>query len=105
MGRTLCFEMSLTTRQISHLRSLGQKLEPILVVGKNGLSEAFLKSVAEILQHNELIKIRLGELKEQRKTIAPELAAKTGCELVTLVGHVVVLYRQNPDPTKQKIVP
>lgn len=97
--------MSLTTRQISHLRSLGQKLEPVLVVGKNGLSEAFLKSVDETLQHNELIKIRLGELKEKRKTIAPELAAKTGCELVTLVGHVIVLYRQHPDPAKRKISP
>ncbi len=97
--------MSLTTRQISHLRSLGQKLEPILVVGKNGLSDAFIKSVDETLQHNELIKIRLGELKEKRKTIAPELAVKTGCELVTLVGHVIVLYRQHPDPAKRKISP
>ncbi len=96
--------MSSSTRQISQLRSLAQKIDPILVVGKNGVSASFIQSVKEVLVHHELIKIRLGDHKDQRKTIAPDLAAKTGCELVTLVGHVIVLYRQHPDPTLRKIV-
>jgi RNA-binding protein len=52
--------------------------------------------VATAFQSHELIKIKLDDFKDQRKTLAPQLAEKTGSHLVTLLGHVVVLYRPRP---------
>ena len=78
-------------------------MDATLKVGKAGLSEGFLQSVRETLAHRELIKIKFDEFKDQKKTLAPELAEKTESRLVTLIGNVVVLYRQNPDPAKQRI--
>jgi RNA-binding protein len=95
--------MTLTNGQIAKLKGIAQRMDATLKVGKAGLSEGFLQSVRETLAHRELIKIKFDEFKDQKKTLAPELAEKTESRLVTLIGNVVVLYRQNPDPAKQRI--
>jgi len=94
---------SLTSAQLSKLKSLAQRLDPTLKVGKQGLSDSFLQTVDDVLQHHELIKVKFGEFKEEKAKLAPLLAAKTSSQLVTLIGHVAVLYRQHPDPTKRQI--
>ena len=89
--------------QIRKLKGLGQRLEPMLKMGKAGLSEGFVKSVDEALALHELIKVKFDDLKEQKQELAVQLATGTQSHLVMRVGHVVVLYRQNPDSAKQKI--
>lgn len=96
--------MELNNAQISKLKGLAQRMDASLHVGKAGLSEGFLKMVDTALTDHELIKVKFGgELKEQKKQLAPELAARTNSRLVTLIGNVVVLYRQNASPEKRKI--
>lgn len=95
--------MTLNNAQISKLKGMAQRMDATLKIGKHGLSDAFLQSVRETLDRRELIKVKFDEFKDQKKTIAPELAAKTDSRLVTLIGNVAVLYRQNPDPEKRKI--
>ena len=95
--------MNLTNAQIAKLKGIAQRMEATLKVGKAGLSESFLQTVRETLIHRELIKVKFDEFKDQKKTLAPELAAKTESRLVTLIGNVAVLYRQNPNPEKRKI--
>jgi RNA-binding protein len=97
-------EMTLTNAQIAKLKGMAQRMDATLKVGKAGLSDAFLATVRETLAHRELIKVKFDEFKDQKKTLAPELAAKTHSRLVTLIGNVAVLYRQNPDPEKQRIM-
>ena len=89
--------------QIRKLKALGQRLDPMLKMGKAGLSDGFVKSVDEALTLHELIKIKFDDLKEQKKELSLQLATRTTSHLVMRVGHVVVLYRQNPDPARQKI--
>ena len=83
----------LSNREIRELRSRAQHLEPIIKVGKAGLTEGFLKSLDQALTDHELVKVKLADLKEQRKELAPQLAAKSGSQLIALVGHVIVLFR------------
>ena len=84
----------LTNAEIRKLKARGQLLEPMLKVGKAGLSEGFLKSVDEALAHHELIKVKFADFKEEKKTLAPLLAEKTASHLVMRVGNVAVLYRK-----------
>lgn len=93
----------LNNSQIRKLKALAQQLEPILRVGKAGFSDAFLQSVDEALLHHELIKVKFADFKEEKKTLAPLLAEKTSSHLVMRVGNVLVLYRQQPDPTKRRV--
>ena len=93
----------LSNPQIRKLKALGQRLEPMLKVGKAGLSDGFLKTVEEALAQHELVKVKFDEFKEEKKELAPVLAEKTSSHLIHRVGNVVVLYRQQPDPQRRKI--
>lgn len=83
----------LTSAERKRLKARAQHLEPMLKVGKQGLSEAFIAGVDEALRSHDLIKVKFAEFKDQKKELAPLLAEKSNSHLVTLVGHVAVLYR------------
>jgi RNA-binding protein len=85
----------LSNPQIRKLKGLAQRMEPTLTLGKAGLSDAFVQSLNVELERHELIKVKLAEFKDQRKTLAPQMAERASAHLIALVGHVVVLYRRN----------
>ena len=62
-------------------------------LGHAGLSEAFVRSMAEALAAHGLVKIKFTDFKEDRKTLAPQIAERTGSELVMQVGNVAVFFR------------
>ncbi|MGA1016011.1 MAG: YhbY family RNA-binding protein [Limisphaerales bacterium] len=75
------------------LKSRAQRLEASLKLGRQGMSPAFCQQLNQALEHQQLVKVRFVEFKDQKKTMAKELAEKTACHLVTMVGHVAVFYR------------
>ncbi|MEW6305225.1 MAG: YhbY family RNA-binding protein [Verrucomicrobiota bacterium] len=94
---------TLTNPQIRKLKAMAQRMEPSLKVGKHGLSDAFIKSLDESLARHELVKVKFDEFKEEKKTLAPQLAERTSSHLIMRVGNVAVLYREQPDPARRKI--
>ncbi len=86
----------LPNSQLSKFKSAAQLLEPMLKVGKAGLSEGFIKSVDAALAQHELVKIKFADFKEQKKELAPLLAEKTSSHLIMRVGNVMVLHRPKP---------
>ena len=89
--------------QRRHLRGLAHPLKPVVMIGKEGLSDAVVaKAEAELVAH-ELIKVRFIDWKEEKREILGELAARTRAELVGVVGHVGILVRQNREPERRKI--
>jgi RNA-binding protein len=87
---------SLTNAKIRELKARGQLLKPALKVGHDGLSAQFIAALDETLKHHELVKVKFSDLKDQKKTLAPQLAEKTGSELIMRVGNVAVLFRAKP---------
>lgn len=83
----------LTNAQIRKFKAAAQLLEPMLKVGKAGLSDGFVSMVSQALDQHELVKIKFAEFKEQKKELAPLLAEKTGSHLIMRVGNVMVLHR------------
>ena len=86
----------LTNAKIRELKARGQLLKPMLKVGHDGLTPAFIAALTDALKHHELVKVKFSDLKDQKKTLAPQLAEKTGGELIMRVGNVAVLYRAKP---------
>lgn len=93
--------MSLTNPQIRQLKALAQHLEPVVYVGKAGVTEALLASTEQALNSRELIKIKFTAFKEEKETLATEIAVRTQSELVWIIGHVAVLYRAQADPARR----
>ena len=90
--------MPLTESQRKNLRRLGHGLNPVVMIGAAGLSDAVLEEAEGALDHHELVKIkvRVGD-RAARDGIIGRLCAETGAELVQRIGHMALLYRANPD--------
>jgi len=96
--------MNLTNPQIRKLKALAQRLEPVVYVGKAGMTDAFVVSVEQALNDHELIKVKFTAFKEEKESLAAEIAARSHSELVWIVGHVAVLYRAQTDPARRKVL-
>lgn len=89
-------EPTLTSADRRRLKGEAQRLEPVLKVGHQGVSEAFLAGVERELALHGLIKIKFTDFKEQKRELADKIAATTGSALLQVVGHVAVFYRPKP---------
>lgn len=95
--------VALRGAQRRFLRAQAHHLQPVVVVGKQGLTPALLAALDEALTAHELIKVRFGDHKDQRKELSQALAEQTGSHLAGLIGHVAILYRQHPEAKERKI--
>ena len=92
----------LTGRQRRYLRGLANTLEPLVYIGKEGISAEVLRAYAEASARHELIKVRLERsCPTPRQEAGEQLAAGTSSHLVQVLGHTLVLYR--PDPEEPRI--
>lgn len=89
--------------QRRHLRSLAHPLRPVVMIGKEGLTGAVLAKTDQELLAHELIKVRFSDKKDEKRQILAEMAEKLLAEVVGVVGHVGVLFRQNREPKKRQI--
>ncbi|HON38923.1 MAG: ribosome assembly RNA-binding protein YhbY [Desulfomonilia bacterium] len=94
---------SLTGAQRKYLRGRAHGLNPVVQVGKQGITPELIKAVNEALDSHELIKVKFVDFKEERRELSREIAERTSSEAVGLIGNVAILYRQQPDEQKRKI--
>src|SRR5262252_1804868 len=87
----------LTNAQSRELKAKAQRMKATLKIGKEGISPQFLRALDGVLNHQELVKVKFDEFKEQKKELTPQLAEKSRSYLVTRIGNVVVLYRPKPE--------
>jgi RNA-binding protein len=97
--------ISLSGKQKRILRARGQSLQPALIVGREGLTDAVRAELEAALSRRELIKVRLSaNLPDDRKEFSAYLAGHCGCALAGVVGRTALLYRPNEDlPEPQRI--
>jgi RNA-binding protein len=93
---------TLTASQRKHLRGLAHELSPIVLVGQGGLTGAVFAAVDAALATHELIKVRLRQPGD-KKAMASDLAAQTSAALCGLVGHMVILYRPDPEQPRLRL--
>ncbi|RNB57660.1 ribosome assembly RNA-binding protein YhbY [Brevibacillus gelatini] len=86
----------LTGKQKRFLRAEAHHLTPIFQVGKGGVNENMINQIKEALEVRELIKVSiLQNNTDDKHEVAEELVAGAGAELVQLIGHTVVLYKES----------
>lgn len=88
-------------RQVRHLRALAHHLEPVVLVGKEGVTDAVVRAGWQALADHELIKVKLPQLeKAERTEMAQHLKRALSAQLVDAIGRIVILYRRHPDKPK-----
>lgn len=94
----------LTGKQRKYLRGIAHSLNPVVQIGKNGLTGSVLKQIDDALNTHELIKIKFIDFIDEKKELAAEIEKELNCENCGSVGHVFVFFRQNKEPEKRKVV-
>jgi RNA-binding protein len=96
--------MNLTGKQRRHLRALGHNLDPVVQLGKLGLTEAVTAAIDAALEQHELVKVRLGtECPDDRHDVADRLAPALRAEVAQVLGRTILLYRRHPKEPKIKL--
>lgn len=86
----------ITSKQRSYLRGLANNIEPIFQLGKDGISDSFLKQVSDALEARELIKINvLQNSVYSAREASDSICSSIGCEGVQTIGSKFVLYKKS----------
>lgn len=88
----------LNKKQREYLRKHAQWLDPVVQIGKHALSNELFTKVDTELAIHELVKIKVLD----SGTVDPDegaaaLAEHCGAALVTRIGKMIVLFRENPE--------
>lgn len=88
----------INSKQRKYLKSLANRLDTKIIIGKNGISENLLTQIEDTLDANELVKIKIlkNNLFDDKETI-DEIIEKLNAEFVSHMGSKFVIYRQSKD--------
>ena len=94
----------MNSKERSLLKKEASKMQPIIHIGKDGMSDNIVTQADDALKARELVKgkIQQNSLEDVRES-AEYLADKTNSEVVITIGSTFVLYRKNPDKNKYNI--
>lgn len=93
--------MELRGKQKRFLRAKGVTLDPILTIGKDGVSDNTIVQADGVLRVRELIKGRvLVSSPEGPAETAAAIAVATDSALVQVVGRTFLLYKRNDEEPK-----
>lgn len=96
--------MDLRGKQKRFLRSEAHHLNPIFQIGKGGLNDAMMAQIEEALEKRELIKVSLLQNTDEVADEAAEtIREKVGCEVVQIIGRVIVLFKPSSNEKYQTI--
>ncbi|MCS7101811.1 MAG: ribosome assembly RNA-binding protein YhbY [Burkholderiaceae bacterium] len=85
------------------LQARAHRLNPVVLLGAAGLSDAVLKEIDRALAAHELIKVRVpGDDRAEREAIFARIAQTLGAARVQMIGKLLVLYRPRPPEAKPK---
>ena len=91
-------ELTLTRDQRVALRARAHHLDPVVLLGAAGLTEAVMKETDRALAAHELIKVRIpGDDRDEREAVCVQLAERLGAARVQVIGKLLVLYRPRPE--------
>ena len=87
------------------LRALANPLKPVVIIGKDGLTENMIASIIDVIRTHELIKISILKTYEglPTKELAELICSTIDAELIFVVGRTFVIYKKNKDRNQYEV--
>ena len=95
----------MTSKERAARRAKANGLEPIIQIGKEGITDNLITQIDDTLDNRELIKIRvhLETAPDAPRQFANELGERLGADVIQVIGGIIVLYRKaDPDRIAEK---
>ncbi len=93
----------LDTAQRRLLTASAHHLNPVVIIGKGGLTEAVMSEIDYALNKHELIKIKATEDdRAKRRVLLEQICQSLGCASINNIGKILVVYRRKPEIQNNK---
>ncbi|MCD6026322.1 MAG: YhbY family RNA-binding protein [Solimicrobium sp.] len=97
--------LKLSAIERSALRSEAHALNPIVLIGEAGLSEAVMKEIDLGLNSHGLIKVRVfGDDREARASMYESICTSLNAAPIQHIGKLFVIYRPKSDASTEKVL-
>lgn len=94
----------LTGKQKQYLKSIAVNFPAVVQVGKEGLTDPVIDSARDAITARELIKVKVNQNSaEDIRDTASVLTECLGCEIVQIIGHNCVLFRQKEEKSHYEL--
>ena len=99
--------LTLTSKLRRELKALAHNINPVVIIGKVGLSASIINELERGLSSHELIKVKTQiDDRETRKELFEKICQQLDAAPVQQIGKVLVIYRPKSDTTdKQPVTP
>ena len=95
--------MELKGYQRGYLTRKAHGLQPVVHIGKFGLTDEVVAAVDKALEDHELIKVKFVNFKDEKKDLALDVGTKIDATLVRVVGNIAIYYRHQTNPEKRVV--
>ncbi len=93
--------IALSPAQRKEHRALAHHLDPVVMIGQDGLTDAVQREVDAALNAHGLIKVRvLGDDRQAREALFQQVADQLGAAPIQHIGKLLVFWR--PQPEKER---
>lgn len=90
--------MALTSKQRAFIKKKAHDLEPLVRIGKDGVTENLIQSILEAIDSREILKVKiLQNCEKEKEEVLEELSGRNEFEVVGLIGRTIILYKENKD--------
>jgi RNA-binding protein len=77
------------------LRGAGHALDPVVQIGRQGVTDSVVAQITRALLDHELIKVKLGsECPDSRFEVAERLSGESGVRVAQILGRTILLYKR-----------
>lgn len=98
MQRFFMSNTTLKNADIKYLKGIGHRLNPVVIVGNNGLTPNVVEEIGRALSDHELIKVKIpAGSKDEREEIAQAIADACEATLINHIGRMCLILRKNPE--------
>ena len=92
----------INSHQCRYLKSKAHHLNPVIIIGKNGLNDGIIQSINNALTAQELIKIKFRDHQGNKRDLSERIVMETSSIFINMIGHVLILFREHDDIDKRK---
>ena len=85
--------MTPTNKQKTKLKKQAHTLKPLIQIGKKGLTNEQITTIANDLKHHQLIKIKFNDHKTKKKEISQKISKETESTIIDIIGNTLILYK------------
>ena len=86
---------TLKIQERKRLRQIGHALQPVVMIGSQGLTDNVVEETLRALNDHELIKVKVaGEDRDLRQQLSLEHVERTQAHNVQQIGKIILLYKK-----------